>query len=184
MLNSMSAEARALSPTPRNRAIGPKCRNLTLPLSRDLPPNLRCGLVRSKPNENRLSQETVVGPSQIGNFSDKLRFDPVHLGKNKGRPEAGLARGRDAQRHVRSALSPLATIRSASSDKGRCSASASGVSPESHRSPSAGDVRMTGMAFGWIGATIALASVVRKPKSSYSPSTGALGASHAAPGRP
>ena len=30
------------------------------------------------------------------------------------------------------------------------------------------------MAFGWIGATIALASVVRKPNSSCSPSTGAL----------
>src|SRR5271157_5179202 len=33
---------------------------------------------------------------------------------------------------------------------------------------------MTGMAFGWTGATTELASVVRKPKSSCSPSTGAL----------
>src|SRR5271170_5324551 len=33
---------------------------------------------------------------------------------------------------------------------------------------------MTGIAFGWMGATTALASVVRKPNSSCSPSTGAL----------
>jgi hypothetical protein len=33
---------------------------------------------------------------------------------------------------------------------------------------------MTGMAFGWMGATTALASVVRKPNSSCSPLTGAL----------
>src|SRR5208337_2281457 len=39
---------------------------------------------------------------------------------------------------------------------------------------SSGVVRMTGMAFGWIGATMALASVVRKPNSSCLPSTGAL----------
>ncbi len=70
--------------------------------------------------------------------------------------------------------SPLATIRNASSGIGRCSSSASGVSALSHRSTSAEVVRMTGMAFGWIGATIALASVVRKPKCSCSPSTGAL----------
>ena len=59
------------------------------------------------------------------------------------------------------------------------------MSASSQRSTSAGVVRMTGMALGWIGATIALASVVRKPKSSCSPSTGALfRAAHAAPGRP
>jgi len=33
---------------------------------------------------------------------------------------------------------------------------------------------MTGIAFGWIGATIAFASVVRKPNNSWSPSMGAL----------
>ncbi len=33
---------------------------------------------------------------------------------------------------------------------------------------------MTGMAFGWIGPTIALGSVVRNPNSSCSPSIGAL----------
>ena len=33
---------------------------------------------------------------------------------------------------------------------------------------------MTGIALGWIGATIALASVVRKPNYSCCPTTGAL----------
>jgi hypothetical protein len=35
-------------------------------------------------------------------------------------------------------------------------------------------IRITRMAFGWIGATTAFASVVRKPNSSCCPSTGAL----------
>ena len=39
------------------------------------------------------------------------------------------------------------------------------MSAPSHRSISAGVVSMTGMALGWIGATTALASVVRKPES-------------------
>lgn len=34
----------------------------------------------------------------------------------------------------------------------------------SHRSTSVGVVRMTGIALGWISATIALGFVVRKPK--------------------
>jgi len=75
---------------------------------------------------------------------------------------------------ARSSLSPFVTIRNTSSANGRCSASASPVSAASHWSTSAAVVRMTGMALGWIGATIALASVVRKPNSSCTPSTGAL----------
>jgi hypothetical protein len=74
-----------------------------------------------------------------------------------------------------SCRSPLATMRSASSGNGLCSLRASAVaSAESQRSISPASVRTTGMAFGWIGATIALASVVRNPKSSCSPSIGAL----------
>src|SRR5208283_2152765 len=46
-----------------------------------------------------------------------------------------------------------------------------GVSASSRSSTSA---RITGIALGWIGATTALASVVGKPNSSCSPSTGAL----------
>ena len=32
----------------------------------DLPPNLRCGLVGSEPNINRVSQEPIASPGQIG----------------------------------------------------------------------------------------------------------------------
>ena len=74
-----------------------------------------------------------------------------------------------------SCRSPLATIRSAASGSGLCNRRASAVtSAESQRSISLGSVRMTGMAFGWMGATIALASVVRNPKSSCTPSIDAL----------
>ncbi len=41
--------------------------------------------------------------------------------------------------------------------------------PEATDSTSSGVIRMTGMAFGWIGATMAFASVVRKPSSSRDP---------------
>ena len=73
-----------------------------------------------------------------------------------------------------SSFSPLATTRSASSGSGLCNSSALGASANSHKSTSAGVVRMTGIAFGWIGATTAFASVVRKPNNSCCPSTGAL----------
>jgi len=57
---------------------------------------------------------------------------------------------------------------------GRCSVSASTVSPSSQRSNSSIVVRITGIALGWTGATMALASVVKNPNSSCSTSTGAL----------
>jgi hypothetical protein len=58
----------------------------------------------------------------------------------------------------------------ASSGRGRCNARASEVSASSQLSTSAEDVRMTGIAFGWIGATTALASLVQQ----CSPLIGAL----------
>jgi hypothetical protein len=75
---------------------------------------------------------------------------------------------------IPSSFSPLATILSASSGNGRWSSRALGASAASQRSTSAGVIRITGIAFGWIGAMVALASVVRKAKSSCSPSIGAL----------
>jgi hypothetical protein len=71
-------------------------------------------------------------------------------------------------------LFTLATTRSAWSGSGRCSSRALGASANNHKSTSAGVVRVTGIAFGWIGATTAFGSVVRKPKTSCCPSTGAL----------
>ena len=102
-----------------------------------------------------------------------------------GRRSCGGRADLEASKQLRAAdlLSPVATIRSSPSGRGRCSFSASSASAPSQASTSAGVVRITGIAFGWIGATIALASVVRNPNSSCCPSTGALRPSDAAPGR-
>ena len=75
-----------------------------LSLSRDFPPNLRCGLVGSEPDINRVSQEPVAGPGQISDFGDELRLNPMHAGKNERRSEAGLAWRRRAER--RCSLAP------------------------------------------------------------------------------
>jgi len=104
-----------------------------------------------------------------------------------GAPTQPLARGQGyaGSATARSSLSPFATIRSTSFGKGRCRASASVVSASSHWSTSAPVVRMTGIAFGWTGATIALASVVRKANNSWTTLDGrTLGASHTPPRRP
>jgi hypothetical protein len=69
--------------------------------ARHFPSHLRRRLVRSEPDVNRLPQETVGGPSQIGDLGDELRLDPMHLGKNERRSEARLARRRSAERRCR-----------------------------------------------------------------------------------
>ena len=81
-----------------------------------------------------------------------------------------------------SSFSPLATILELPSGRGRRNFSASIVPPSSHTSTSSGAVRITGIAFGWIGATIALAPVVKNPNSSCVASTGALAHRHHAGG--
>src|SRR3569833_1282775 len=60
-----------------------------------------------------------------------------------------------------SSLAPRATIFSTPSGKGRCSAFASSHGARSQASYSSADVRITGIAFGWIGATTAFGAVVR-----------------------
>ena len=66
---------------------------------------------------------------------------------------------------ARSSLSaPRATIFNASSENGRCSAFASSHGARIHMSHSSAVVRMTGIALGWIGSTIAFGDVVRKPQ--------------------
>jgi len=65
---------------------------------------------------------------------------------------------------ARSSLSaPRATIFDASSGKGRCNAFASSQGARIQTSHSSGVVKITGIAFGWIGSTIAFGAVVRKP---------------------
>jgi hypothetical protein len=65
---------------------------------------------------------------------------------------------------ARSSLSvPRATILRASSGNGRCNAFASSHGARIQTSHSSGVVRITGIAFGWIGSTTAFGVVVRKP---------------------
>jgi hypothetical protein len=52
---------------------------------------------------------------------------------------------------------------SASSGSGRCSALASSQGARIQTSCSSAVVKITGMAFGWIGATIAFGAVVKNP---------------------
>ena len=72
----------------------------SLNLARDLAPHLLRRLVLAQPDVNRVPQEVVGRPSQIGDLRDKLRLDPVHAGKNERRSEARLARRQDAQRRL------------------------------------------------------------------------------------
>ena len=105
--------------------------------------------------------------------------------RNEGGHKTDWGGARTTGLRCPSSFSPFATILSSASGNGRCNFSASGICPSSHRSTSPGDVRMTGIALGWIGATIALASVVRKPNNSCCPyDRRALGPPGAAPGRP
>jgi hypothetical protein len=59
--------------------------------------------------------------------------------------------------------SPRATIFNASSGNGCCSAFASSHGARSHASHSSAVVSITGIAFQWIGSTMAFGAVVRKP---------------------
>jgi hypothetical protein len=67
---------------------------------------------------------------------------------------------------------PLATIINASSGNGRCSAFASSHGARIHASRSSSVVRITGIAFGWIGSMTAFGDVVRNPKTRCGPGIG------------
>lgn len=58
---------------------------------------------------------------------------------------------------------PRMTILSASSGNGRCIAFASSQGARIQTSRSSSVVRITGIAFGWIGSTTAFGAVVRNP---------------------
>jgi hypothetical protein len=72
----------------------------SLALLPDFAPNLSRRLVGAEPHINRVSQEPVGGPSQIADLRYKLRLNPMHAGKNKRRPEAGLARRGNVERRA------------------------------------------------------------------------------------
>jgi hypothetical protein len=67
-----------------------------LSLARRFPTNLGCWLVGSEPNEDRVSQQSVGSPGQIGNLRDQPRLNSMHAGKNERRSEARLAGRRQA----------------------------------------------------------------------------------------
>jgi hypothetical protein len=58
---------------------------------------------------------------------------------------------------------PRMTILSASSGNSRCNALASSHGARIRTSRSSSVVRITGIALGWIGSTMAFGAVVRKP---------------------
>src|SRR3984957_4571063 len=77
-----------------------------------------------------------------------------------------LSHAQDAGNAAPSSLTPRATILSVPSGSGRCNFMASSDGAVIQVSPSAGVVRITGIAFGWMVPTSAFGSVVRKAKMS------------------
>src|SRR4051794_39025924 len=71
-----------------------------------------------------------------------------------------------------SSRSPLAIILSTPFGSGRCNVQASVHGARIHTSHSSSVVKITGIAFGCIGATTSFGSAVRKPYSRCGPSTG------------
>ena len=67
-------------------------------LALGFPPNLRRRLVLSEPDVDRVTQEAVRSPGEIGDLGDKLRLDPMDAGQDERRAEARAARRWDAQR--------------------------------------------------------------------------------------
>ena len=55
--------------------------------SRDFPPHLVGRLVLAEADVNRVPQQVVSRPGQVGDLGDKLRLDPMHPRKNERRPK-------------------------------------------------------------------------------------------------
>jgi hypothetical protein len=53
-----------------------------------LAPYLGGWFVLSQPDIDRLTQQVVSRPGQIGDLGHKLRLDPMNAGQNEGRSEA------------------------------------------------------------------------------------------------
>jgi hypothetical protein len=80
--------------------------------------------------------------------------------------------GAHSTTYTPSSFSPVATIFSEPSGKGRCSFKASSASAVIQVSISVSVVRMTGIALGWMAPTSVFGSQVKKPNNWCSPSTG------------
>ena len=53
-----------------------------------LAPHLLGRFVLAQPDIDRLPQQVVGGPGQIGDLGHQLRLDPMDAGQNERRPEA------------------------------------------------------------------------------------------------
>jgi len=51
-------------------------------------PHLVCRFIGAKAHENSLAQEPLRGPTQIDDFGNELRLDPMHARKLKRRAES------------------------------------------------------------------------------------------------
>lgn len=89
--------------------------------------------------------------------------EPPPRSDRTGRRAARSTRAGYSATSAPSVFPPRPTTTSASSGNGRCSALASSHGARIQTSISSVVVRITGIAFGWIGATTAFGSVVRKP---------------------
>ena len=63
-----------------------------------LAPDLLGRLVLAQPDVNRMPEEVVSGPGQIGDLGDKLRLDPMDTQKDERRSEARFLGRQDLQR--------------------------------------------------------------------------------------
>ena len=86
----------------------------------------------------------------------------INVGPN-GLKVQGKESGPPGQTMVSSLSAPRRTILIASSGNGCCNAFASSHGARIHKSRSSSVVRITGMAFEWIGSTTAFGDVVRNP---------------------
>src|SRR5271170_3144932 len=89
----------AVAPQSSNDCYPPKGEVRVAPIgalsnSRGFPPDLRRWLVRAEADVNRVTQEAVCRPGQIGDLGDERRLDP----KNERRAEASAAGLWEAQR--------------------------------------------------------------------------------------
>jgi hypothetical protein len=63
-------------------------------------PHLLCWLVLAQPHVNRLPQEPIACPSQIGDLGDQLRLDPMDAGRNERRSETSLPRRKNIEKRL------------------------------------------------------------------------------------
>src|SRR5664279_3370753 len=98
-------------------------------------------------------------------INDAAAFYVNGFGADLGRDENENKRRRysDHAAALSSLSAPRATILSASSASGRCNAFGSSHGARIQTSRSSSVVRITGIAFGWIGSTTTFGSVVRNP---------------------